>query len=158
MQNAIQSQVVYVGFWKRVLAGVVDFIVPAILLIPVVILFYHNGNYENPEEFIKIIAKYAEERNIFFIGLLVVFDGAYTILFWLWKSATPGKLLFKMKIVDKDTMQNLGFRNSLLRYIGYYASQGVIFIGGYLWVAFNKKKQGFHDLIANTIVISTKKS
>jgi uncharacterized RDD family membrane protein YckC len=41
---------------------------------------------------------------------------------------------------------------SLLRYVGLIISFAVIFIG-VIWVAFDGRKQGWHDKIAGTLVV-----
>lgn len=76
---------------------------------------------------------------------------AYTLGFWIWKSTTPGKMLFGMKIVDSDG-NNLTPVKAILRYVGYVISIVPLFLG-FLWVAFDKEKQGFHDKIAGTHVV-----
>jgi len=39
-----------------------------------------------------------------------------------------------------------------VRYIGYFVS--VIPFGlGFIWIAFDSKKQGFHDKLAGTVVV-----
>jgi len=42
-----------------------------------------------------------------------------------------------------------------LRYLGYYVSTIVLFLG-FFWVAWDKKKQGWHDKMARTVVIKAK--
>ena len=40
----------------------------------------------------------------------------------------------------------------VLRYLGYFVS--IITLGiGFLWVAFDPRKQGLHDKIASTVVV-----
>ncbi|HIF8966878.1 TPA: RDD family protein, partial [Vibrio cholerae] len=75
-----------------------------------------------------------------------------TILFWNFKSATPGKMLLKLKVVDEHTLNKLTFKQSIIRYLSYYISLLGFFIG-FFWIFFNKKNQGWHDKIAKTIVI-----
>ena len=64
---------------------------------------------------------------------------------------TPGKMLFGLKVtrVDGDSLSIL---QALWRTLGYYLNQLTLFIG-FLWVAFDSRKQGFHDKIAGTIEI-----
>jgi len=38
------------------------------------------------------------------------------------------------------------------RYFGYYVS-GLILALGFIWIAFDKRKQGWHDKLAGTLVI-----
>lgn len=74
--------------------------------------------------------------------------------FWIWKSATPGKMVISAKIVDAKTLGVPGTGQLIVRYIGYFISAFVLCIG-FLWVAFDKRKQGWHDKIAGTLVIKT---
>ncbi|MFW2124742.1 RDD family protein, partial [Acinetobacter ursingii] len=40
----------------------------------------------------------------------------------------------------------------IIRYIGYIPATLVLFIG-LIWVAFDSKKQGWHDKMAKTVVV-----
>ena len=71
---------------------------------------------------------------------------------WKFWSATPGKMLLRMKIVDADTEQPMTDEQIILRNLGYIPSLG-FFLLGIIWISFNKKRQGLHDKIANTVVI-----
>lgn len=46
--------------------------------------------------------------------------------------------------------------SAVVRYIGYLIS-GVVFCLGFLWAAWDSKKQGWHDKMAGTIVVPTDK-
>lgn len=87
------------------------------------------------------------------IGLLIL---ASAICWKIW-SATPGKLLFRMKIVDADTEKPMTNRQIIIRALGYIPACAVFFIG-ILWISFNKRKQGWHDKMAGTVVIITSKN
>jgi uncharacterized RDD family membrane protein YckC len=41
---------------------------------------------------------------------------------------------------------------SFLRYVGYWVVWITLFIG-FIWVAFDGRKQGWHDKIAGTLVV-----
>ncbi len=45
---------------------------------------------------------------------------------------------------------------AILRLIGYYVSALVFYIG-YIWIFIDKRKRGWHDLIAGTVVIKAEK-
>lgn len=79
------------------------------------------------------------------------------ILFWIYKSATPGKMALKLRIVDKNTGQKPSIKQSIIRYLGYYVS-GIPLMLGIIWVGIDKRKQGWHDKMAGTVVIKNKKS
>jgi uncharacterized RDD family membrane protein YckC len=41
---------------------------------------------------------------------------------------------------------------SIIRYAGYFVSM-IPFCGGFLWIGFDRRKQGWHDKMANSVVI-----
>ena len=41
---------------------------------------------------------------------------------------------------------------AILRLIGYWVS-GFVFYLGYIWIFIDKRKRGWHDLIAGTVVV-----
>ena len=64
---------------------------------------------------------------------------------------TPGKILLGLRVIQAsgDPMTpGVAF----LRWVGYLIS-GPVFCLGFLWVAFDGRKQGWHDKIAATLVI-----
>lgn len=63
-----------------------------------------------------------------------------------------GKLMLGQMIVDKDGGR-ISWREALLRYIVGFTVNTFTFGIGFLWAGFDKKKQGFHDKIAQTYVI-----
>lgn len=74
------------------------------------------------------------------------------IFFWVRYRGTPGKHLMNCQVVDATTFGNLRVRQALLRYVGYFIS--LLPLGlGFFWIIRDKKKRGFHDLIAHTVVI-----
>ncbi|MBT9140963.1 MAG: hypothetical protein DDT30_01549 [Dehalococcoidia bacterium] len=77
------------------------------------------------------------------------------ILFWLKKQATPGKMAVSAKVVDAKTGNTMSVGQAIGRYFTYFVS--LIPLGlGFIWVAFDSKKQGWHDKLAGTIVIRSK--
>jgi uncharacterized RDD family membrane protein YckC len=89
---------------------------------------------------------------VWHILLELILPITLTILLWLRFSATPGKMFLKLKIVDIKTSGPINFRQALIRYIGYLPSFYCLLLG-ILWVAFDKRKQGWHDKLASTAVI-----
>jgi uncharacterized RDD family membrane protein YckC len=82
----------------------------------------------------------------------VVFPAVAIILFWLARSATPGKMVISAKIVDANTGNKPATSQLIVRYLGYYVSMLPLFLG-FIWVAFDKRKQGWHDKLARTVVV-----
>src|SRR5579884_4059842 len=77
----------------------------------------------------------------------------FSAICWHFWSATPGKLLLRMRVVDAQTLGPMSDNQILNRLLGYFLS-GAIFTLGFIWISIDKKKhQGWHDMLANTVVI-----
>ena len=75
-----------------------------------------------------------------------------TILFWVYKAATPGKMAVDSKVLDAKTGDKPTVGQSIIRYIGYYISALPLGLG-YFWALFDEKNRTWHDLIAGTVVV-----
>jgi uncharacterized RDD family membrane protein YckC len=65
---------------------------------------------------------------------------------------TPGKLLLNCHVVDATTGASLRAGQAVLRYFAYIISTLPLCLG-FLWIAWDKRKQGFHDKIAKSVVV-----
>jgi uncharacterized RDD family membrane protein YckC len=74
------------------------------------------------------------------------------VIFWVYKSATPGKIVLKLTIVDAKTGGKPSVGQFIGRYLAYYISSIPLLLG-ILWVGIDKRKQGWHDKLAGTVVI-----
>lgn len=86
----------------------------------------------------------------FFLHKIVYF--ALVFIFWNTMSTTPGKLLMGCHIVDADTLQPVSRKQALIRLAGYFISALPVYLG-FVWAAFDKRKQGLHDKLARTLVL-----
>jgi uncharacterized RDD family membrane protein YckC len=77
------------------------------------------------------------------------------LVFWHYKKSTPGKMLFKAQIVDAKTGEKMGSGQAFARYLAYAVSVLPCCLG-LIWVAFDSKKQGWHDKLAGTVVVRPK--
>jgi uncharacterized RDD family membrane protein YckC len=75
----------------------------------------------------------------------------YYIIGW-GLGGTIGQRVLGMRVADAETGKPIGVLRGLLRFIGYIISVAVIFIG-LIWVAFDPRKQGWHDKFANSVVV-----
>lgn len=126
---------IYIGFWRRFLAVVVDSIILGLITN---ILWW------------VILDKFINLQT--FYGLIVLIGVLYSV--WFESStyqATPGKMAIGAKVVGYNG-QRISFGLAFLRYVGKIISTLIIFIG-YFMVAFTAKKQGLHDYLAKTLVI-----
>jgi uncharacterized RDD family membrane protein YckC len=136
------SNVEYAGFWVRVAATLVDSVLIALIIFPLLYSIYGDG-YLATERFVLGFWDFL---------LSYVLPAVGTVLFWAYKSATPGKMLIRARIVDARTGRKATTGQLMLRYVGYFAAMIPLMLG-ILWVAFDKRKQGWHDKIASTVVI-----
>jgi uncharacterized RDD family membrane protein YckC len=131
----------YAGFWIRFLAYIIDLIILGVIG---KILF---GNQ---------VTQYQAGRggmsfSVDYSGWRVIIPLAYVVGCWIAFSATPGKMICKLKITQENG-QKLTPQTALLRLVGYAVSAVVVFIG-FITIGFDKKKQGWHDKIAHTYVV-----
>lgn len=76
----------------------------------------------------------------------------YFIGMWAWRGQTLGQMVFNMKVVKTDGAK-IDLRVAVIRYLGYLLC-GLTLGLGYLLIAFDKRKQGLHDKLAETYVIN----
>jgi uncharacterized RDD family membrane protein YckC len=132
----------YVGFWPRVGASVIDVILMGIIVWPLLTAFY-GESYWSGQEFIKGPMDFL---------LSWVFPAVAVVAFWAVKQATPGKMAISAKIVDADTGGAPTVGQCIGRYCAYFLA--TIPLGlGIIWVAFDGRKQGWHDKLAGTVVV-----
>jgi uncharacterized RDD family membrane protein YckC len=77
------------------------------------------------------------------------------VLFWVYRQATPGKIAIDARIVDATTGEKPSTGQLIGRYLGYYVSTIPLLLG-FVWVAFDPRKQGWHDKLAGTVVVRPK--
>lgn len=141
LQNAGATNHIYAGFWIRVLASLVDTLLLMIVIAPIALTFFGTGFFTGTAE-------------LGLVGNLInyILPAVVIILFWIYKSATPGKMICGIEIIDEKTGGKLSPGQSILRYVGYYVSSIVLLLG-FLWVIWDGKKQGWHDKMAGTLVV-----
>jgi uncharacterized RDD family membrane protein YckC len=136
------EQLAYAGFWVRVGASLIDVLLILLIVGPIVYAIYGPQYLESdalihgPMDFL----------------LTWVVPAIAVILFWIYKGATPGKMAVHARIVDARTGGHPSNGQLIGRYFAYYVS--LLGLGlGYLWVAWDQRKQGWHDKLAGTVVV-----
>lgn len=132
----------YAGFWIRTGATLIDTLIIIIITYPILTLIY-GVHYWVGESFVQ---------GFWDVVFSYIFPAVAVIIFWVYKSATPGKMVTNLIIVDALTGEKPTTRQFIVRYIGYYVSMLPLCLG-FIWVGIDKHKQGFHDKLANTVVI-----
>ena len=129
----------YVGFWQRLAAFLIDWMVVFVVYGPIVVMAFGT------EYFSLDVPRYWD-----LVTLLVI--AVATLLFWRYEGATPGKIAIAAKIVDAETGKPPSTARLVVRLLAYIVSALPLSLG-FLWIAFDRRKQGWHDKIAGTVVI-----
>lgn len=85
----------------------------------------------------------------FLLALPVAFT-LYCTLFWSTIGRTPGMIVMGLRVVDTK-LRDPGVVRSFVRVVSYSVS-AILFIG-FVWAAFDRRHQAFHDKIARTLVV-----
>ena len=145
-ENVNMNEQGYAGFWIRTGAAIIDTILVLIIIAPILTTIY-GADYWMNESLVK--GGWDAFLNFIFPAIAVV-------VFWVYKSATPGKMAMKLKIVDATAGGKPSTAQLIGRYLGYYVSIIPLFIG-LIWVGIDRRKQGWHDKLAGTVVIKSNK-
>lgn len=132
----------YAGFWVRTGAAFIDTILILIIIVPILTAIYGTDYWINQ----------AIVKGFWDVLFNYILPAIAIIIFWAYKSATPGKMALKLTIVDAKTGGPPSTGQLIGRYFGYYISIIPLFLG-LIWVGIDRRKQGLHDKIAGTVVI-----
>ena len=122
----------YMGFWIRLAAAIIDGIIISIIF---GILFAFIFSETILRDIVNVICGWA--YHTLFIGL---------------RGQTPGKMVLRIKVVNEQgVVPGLGY--AALREIPGKIISGIVFLLGYIWVAFDSRKQAWHDKMAKTYVV-----
>lgn len=151
----MDNQNQYAGFGRRFLAYWVDFII----LFPIGLVVQQMMGVNPFAVFqAQTLEQLQQIQQSSAGGLPTIVSLALALAFFLimwvnFDGATPGKKLMAIKIIKADGSK-VTYPVAFIRYIGYFLS-AFIFALGYLWIIWDKKKQGWHDKIAGTTVVKT---
>ena len=132
----------YAGFWRRVVAAILDGLVLGIVTVPLN-LALGGGNDVGSDP----------------MGYSPAASSIGTALSWLYyalmesstKQATLGKMAMGIMVTDLEG-RRIGFGKATGRYFAKILSALILLIG-FLMVAFTARKQGLHDILAGTLVV-----
>ena len=142
----------YAGFWIRLVAFIIDWIVIAIIGAILGGIFWM---FTFPFWIWGWVADGGEMMQPFWFTNFPMWaiTAVYFICFWARKGETPGMMALKIRAVHADgTNLKWDWGQALLRFLGYilcWITLGLLF----LWVAFDGRKQGIQDKILSLIHI-----
>jgi uncharacterized RDD family membrane protein YckC len=147
------NELIYSGFWIRVGAFLIDTFLILLATSPFLSNIYDMEYYFNQFGFHFNNHSFIEGPIDFFICYIL--PSIAIILFWKFHQATPGKMAIHSKILDAETGEKPSTAQCIGRYFAYIPS--LLFLGlGFIWIAFDKRKQGWHDKMAGTVVVRNK--
>ena len=129
----------YAGFWIRFAAYIIDSLVLFAAYIVGLILILALTLVAAPLGLLVLVALY--------IAAL-----CYQPWFWWKQGATIGQNALGLRVVRAIDGGPISGGSAVIRYIGFFISAFVIYLG-LIWVAFEPRKRGWHDMMAGTVVI-----
>lgn len=135
----------YAGFWVRAFASIIDTILILLVTWPLLTAIYGTSYWESE----------ATVNGAWDVVLTYLAPAVAVIVFWIYKSATPGKMVLGLKVISLGDSEKLSVGQSIGRYLAYYLAMIPFFLG-FIWVAFDPRKQGWHDKLAKTVVVKVR--
>jgi uncharacterized RDD family membrane protein YckC len=159
----------YAGFWIRLGAGVIDLAIVLSLIYSVSSIIggitsrLTSALVASPAPFCGyasivtnavVIARPADDNAInalLIIPVAALIAAIYMIGMWVWRGQTLGKMVLGIKIIRTDSSP-LDLNHAIIRCGGGVVAMAMLGIG-FIWIAFDSRKQGIHDKIADTYVV-----
>ena len=130
----------YAGFWRRVLAVILDGFVVGIVTVPLSLAFGGGDGTGS--------TAYSPEASSISTAITWLY---YAFMESSSKQATLGKMALGIIVTDLEG-RRIGFGKATGRHFAKILSALIIGIG-FLMVAFTQRKQGLHDILAGTLVV-----
>jgi uncharacterized RDD family membrane protein YckC len=128
----------YVGFWRRLAATAIDLFLLLFVAVPLTVWYVGDG--------------WTRTQGIAAFVVNWIAPALLVLAFWYFRGATPGKMAISAQIVDARTLSAPRLPQLIGRIAGYSVSFFPLLLG-FLWIARDPRKQGWHDKMANTVVI-----
>jgi uncharacterized RDD family membrane protein YckC len=152
------GQTTYAGFWIRVVARLLDSLILGIPFSVIFVIFATaagvfsstaNSNDSNAQSGAALLFGGAFVL-VYLLALAVTFG--YWIYFWGKTGETIGMRLLRLRIIDANTGTPIGYGRAAIRLLMSFINTWACYLG-WIWVAFDPRKQGWHDKVANSVVV-----
>jgi uncharacterized RDD family membrane protein YckC len=87
-----------------------------------------------------------------FLAIVAISVG-YFPYFWVQSGQTPGMSIMRIKVVRDADGGPIAWGPAILRWIGFWVSTVVFYIG-FIWIFVDRRRRGWMDLLAGTVVIA----
>lgn len=144
----------FAGHGARLLAYIIDSIVLSVIF---VVLFVIGSivAYGGATVVGDTVVDVSPEASIAFLllfGLATIVVLLYFPFFWARGGQTPGMRPFGLRVVRDADGSRIGWGTALLRLVGLWVAAAVFYIG-FIWIFIDKRRRGWRDLIAGTVVV-----
>lgn len=140
-----EKKLQYAGFWRRGGAVVIDTVLLLIIQSGIFLSFGLSPNVFDSSQ--AGSGAYNIAQVVFFVVNI-----AFDVIFWVnFNGATPGKKALGIKVIMENG-KPITYPVALIRWFAYFISM-IPFGLGFFWAGWDKKKQAWHDKLAETVVI-----
>lgn len=134
----------YAGFWKRVVANLIDTVITVLIaMVAGFFVGFGMGVAGASQEVIGIVG---------ILTGLAIGIAYFTIMETSESQATLGKMALGIKVTN-CAGGKITFGQALGRYFGKFLS-GILLGIGFMMAGFTERKQGLHDMMAGSLVVS----
>ena len=147
-------QVKNAGFFVRAAALLQDSLINALILMLPFVFFSNRMLKSDSIDSLANMITFC----LIAIFLLTPLQALYYSYFTAKFGGTIGKLIFGLKVLDRDSVGHIEMKRAFLRYIIGYAFSAKFFFLGFIRVFKNKEKLTWHDELFNTKVVSEGKA
>lgn len=124
------------GYVPRIVAWLIDsFILTAFLIVVIVV----------------VPAGLSEWSVALLLAALVVYLSYYPVC-WTHGGQTIGMRLAHIRVVRDPDAAPVGWKAAVLRLLGFAVNGFVLYLG-WLWIFIDRRRRGWHDLLARTVVV-----
>jgi uncharacterized RDD family membrane protein YckC len=149
----------FAGFWRRLVAFIIDSTIVTIIFFVLCVIaelaFFFGAMSADNSALLNDLANPKGFSSVLLLVLVfyIAINTAYFTYFHGATGRTPGKMLLGLQVCSSDGAP-ISFGIAFLRAVGYLVSSllGTIPIG-FIWAAFDQRKQAWHDKIAGTVVL-----
>ena len=151
-ESEVEPEVRWGGFFRRLSAFVVDFLVLVLLSALMGFMAYVGykvglAAHDRPISW-NTAAPLVSFLTLAGMGLATI----YFVVFHGMEGKTVGKWLLGLRVVGVD-QRPISYRRALLRWIGAIGLGGASFGLAFLWILWQREKRGWHDFLARTWVV-----
>ena len=138
-----------VGFFPRLIAFIIDGII--VDVVAVVILGFFGFYLFLTADTGLVSVPFTPKHGIG-VAVAALWWMVYYLFFWSNTGQTPGKMIIGIEVISADDGGRIGVPKAIVRLFGYFIDFVVLGLG-FLWIIWDRDKQGWHDKFARTYVV-----